>query len=40
MATTAPRHDVKDLALASQGVTKIEWADRQMPDLGLPPRDE
>ncbi len=33
MATTAPRHDVKDLALASQGVTKIEWAERQMPVL-------
>jgi adenosylhomocysteinase len=33
MATTAPRHDVKDLALASEGVTKIEWADRQMPVL-------
>jgi adenosylhomocysteinase len=33
MATTAPRHDVKDLALASQGLTKIEWAERQMPVL-------
>jgi adenosylhomocysteinase len=33
MATTAPRHDVKDLALAPQGKTKIEWADRQMPVL-------
>ena len=33
MATTAPRHDVKDLALAPQGTTKIEWADRQMPVL-------
>jgi adenosylhomocysteinase len=33
MATIAPRHDVKDLALASQGVTKIEWAERQMPVL-------
>jgi adenosylhomocysteinase len=33
MATTAPRHDVKDLALASQGVAKIEWAERQMPVL-------
>jgi adenosylhomocysteinase len=34
MATTAPRHDVKDLGLASTGVTRIEWADRQMPVLG------
>jgi adenosylhomocysteinase len=33
MATTAPRHDVKDLALASAGVTRVEWADRQMPVL-------
>jgi adenosylhomocysteinase len=33
MATTAPRHDVKDLGLASAGVTRIEWADRQMPVL-------
>jgi adenosylhomocysteinase len=34
MATTAPQHDVKDLALAPAGVTRIEWADRQMPVLG------
>src|SRR5918997_986757 len=33
MATTAPQHDVKDLALAAAGVTKVEWADRQMPAL-------
>ncbi len=33
MATTAPRHDVKDLALAPAGVVRIEWADRQMPVL-------
>src|ERR671925_1563815 len=33
MATTAPRHDVRDLALAPAGVTRIEWADRQMPVL-------
>jgi adenosylhomocysteinase len=33
MATTAPHHDVKDLALAPAGVTRIEWADRQMPVL-------
>ncbi len=32
MATTK-RHDVKDLALASEGVRRIEWADRQMPVL-------
>jgi adenosylhomocysteinase len=34
MATTAPEYDVKDLALAPGGVTRIEWADRQMPVLG------
>jgi adenosylhomocysteinase len=34
MATTAPHHHVKDLALAPAGVTRIEWADRQMPVLG------
>src|ERR671931_70518 len=32
MATTR-RHDVKDLALAPEGVRRIEWADRQMPVL-------
>jgi adenosylhomocysteinase len=32
MATTK-RHDVKDLALAPEGVRRIEWADRQMPVL-------
>ena len=32
MATTT-EHDVKDLALASEGVTRIRWADRQMPVL-------
>ena len=32
MATTQ-RHDVKDLALASEGVRRIQWADRQMPVL-------
>src|SRR5919205_3661915 len=32
MATTR-RHDVKDLALAAEGVRRIEWADRQMPVL-------
>jgi len=30
MATTR-RHDVKDLALAAEGIRRIEWADRQMP---------
>jgi adenosylhomocysteinase len=33
MATTVPSHDVKDLGLAPAGVTRIEWADRQMPVL-------
>jgi adenosylhomocysteinase len=33
MATTTPRHDVRDLALAPDGVIRIEWADRQMPVL-------
>jgi adenosylhomocysteinase len=33
MATTK-RYDVKDLALAPEGVRRIEWADRQMPVLG------
>src|ERR671935_204377 len=32
MATTK-RHDVKDLSLASEGVRRIEWSDRQMPVL-------
>ncbi len=32
MATTE-RYDVKDLALAAEGVRRIEWADRQMPVL-------
>ncbi|HEV2950711.1 MAG TPA: adenosylhomocysteinase [Actinomycetota bacterium] len=33
MATTAPQHDVKDLSLAEDGVTRILWADRHMPVL-------
>ena len=33
MATTAPQHDVKDLALAPHGLRRIEWADWQMPVL-------
>jgi adenosylhomocysteinase len=28
-----PKHDVTDLALAAQGRTRIEWADRSMPVL-------
>src|SRR5436189_2233844 len=32
MATTK-RHDVKDIALAPEGVRRIQWADRQMPVL-------
>jgi len=32
MATTR-KHDVKDLALSSEGKRRIEWADRQMPVL-------
>jgi adenosylhomocysteinase len=32
MATTR-RHDVKDLALAAEGVRRIEWANRNMPVL-------
>jgi adenosylhomocysteinase len=32
MATTK-RYDVKDLALAEEGMRRIEWADRQMPVL-------
>src|SRR3982751_4611042 len=32
MATTK-RHDVKDLGLAGEGASRIEWADRQMPVL-------
>jgi adenosylhomocysteinase len=35
MATRAGRHDVKDLALAPEGVRRIEWADREMPVLGV-----
>ena len=37
MATTK-RHDVKDLALAPEGVRRIMWADRQMPVLHGDPR--
>jgi adenosylhomocysteinase len=33
MAATAPQHHIKDLALAPAGITRIEWADRQMPVL-------
>ena len=34
MATTQ-RYDVKDLALAAEGVRRIEWAEREMPVLRL-----
>ena len=37
MATTK-RYDVKDLALAAEGIRRIEWADRQMPVLARDPR--
>jgi adenosylhomocysteinase len=30
-----PPHDVTDLALAAEGVTRIEWAEREMPVLRL-----
>ncbi len=30
---TTGRYDVKDLALAEEGVRRIMWADRQMPVL-------
>jgi adenosylhomocysteinase len=33
MATTTPRHDIRDLSLAPAGLVRIEWADRQMPVL-------
>ena len=32
MSTTA-QYDIKDLALAPQGVLRIEWADMHMPVL-------
>ena len=28
-----PKHDVKDMALASEGKKRIEWADKDMPVL-------
>ncbi|MES1239374.1 MAG: adenosylhomocysteinase, partial [Chloroflexota bacterium] len=30
---TLPDHDVTDLALAAEGVRRIEWAEREMPVL-------
>ena len=30
---TTAKHDVKDLALAARGKTRIEWADTSMPVL-------
>jgi adenosylhomocysteinase len=32
-AATLPRHDVKDLGLADEGLRRMEWADREMPVL-------
>ncbi len=34
-AATPPSHDVTDLGLASEGVRRIEWAEREMPVLRL-----
>jgi adenosylhomocysteinase len=34
-ATDLPAHDVTDLGLASEGVRRIEWAEREMPVLRL-----
>jgi adenosylhomocysteinase len=34
-AGTLPAHDVTDLGLAADGVTRIEWAEREMPVLRL-----
>jgi adenosylhomocysteinase len=34
-ASTGPEHDVSDLALAAEGVRRIEWAEREMPVLRL-----
>ena len=31
-----PAHDVTDLGLASEGVRRIEWAEREMPVLPDP----
>ncbi len=35
MTSTLPPHDVTDLALADEGVRRIEWAEREMPVLRL-----
>ena len=32
---TYPAHDVTDLALAPEGIRRIEWAEREMPVLRL-----
>src|SRR5471030_510261 len=34
-STSLPAHDVVDLALADEGVRRIEWAAREMPVLRL-----
>ena len=33
--STLPAHDVADLSLATEGVRRIEWAEREMPVLRL-----
>ena len=35
MATDAPKGDVKDLGVASEGVRRLEWAAREMPVLRM-----
>ena len=34
-ATALPAHDVTDLALAAEGIRRIEWAEREMPVLRI-----
>ena len=34
-SSTMPLHDLADLALAAEGVRRIEWAEREMPVLRL-----
>ena len=34
-ASTPSAHDVTDIALAAEGVRRIEWAEREMPVLRL-----
>jgi len=35
MVNPTINHDVKDLALADEGVSRIEWAAREMPVIKL-----